>query len=289
MRKIPPPDDQPVVSLPESREPAGALPAPDSAQPAAPTQLSLFAPSLPKLESHLFEAANILRGPVDAADFKTYIFPLLFFKRISDVYDEELAQALADSGGDAEYARFPENHRFQIPEGCHWNDVRARTTNVGQAIQHALREIEIKIAARLRRHRNNPVFIALGERLEALRDQHERGIVNSINFLKQLLAIAKEVLEAEQQVDPEEEQDKAIAALTELFNDIRSSNTPVVVERIVADIDAIVKVVRFPGWQQTIAGEREVKQALRKTLLKYRLHQDQDLFDRAYGYIAQYY
>ena len=97
---------------------------------------------LSTLESHLWEAANILRGPVDAADFKTYIFPLLFFKRISDVYDEEVAQALEESGGDEDYALFPENHRFQIPKGCHWRDVRARTTNVGQALQRALREIE---------------------------------------------------------------------------------------------------------------------------------------------------
>ncbi len=97
---------------------------------------------LSALESHLWEAANILRGPVDAADFKTYIFPLLFFKRISDVYDEEVAQALEESSGDEDYALFPENHRFQIPKGCHWQDVRARTTNVGQALQRALREIE---------------------------------------------------------------------------------------------------------------------------------------------------
>ncbi len=151
------------------------------------------------------------------------------------------------------------------------------------------KEIEIKIIARLHRHKDNPRFIELGERLEELRDRQERGVENSINFLKQLLAIARDVVEAEKQIDPEEEQDRAIAALTELFNEVRSQNTPVVVERIVADIDAIVKVVRFPGWQQTIAGEREVRQALRKTLLKYKLHQDQDLFDRAYGYIAQYY
>lgn len=97
---------------------------------------------LSALESHLWEAANILRGPVDAADFKTYIFPLLFFKRISDVYDEEMQQALADSDGDFEYARFPENHRFQIPSGCHWNDVRARTSDLGFALQEAMRCIE---------------------------------------------------------------------------------------------------------------------------------------------------
>ena len=98
--------------------------------------------TLPQLESHLWEAANILRGPVDAADFKTYIFPLLFFKRISDVHDEEYLAALAESGGDEEYARFPQNYRFQIPEDCHWGDVRAVTTNVGQALQTAMRGIE---------------------------------------------------------------------------------------------------------------------------------------------------
>jgi len=64
--------------------------------------------SLSQLESHLWEAANILRGPVDAADFKTYVFPLLFFKRISDVYDEEYAAALAESGGTS---NMPNSHR----------------------------------------------------------------------------------------------------------------------------------------------------------------------------------
>lgn len=97
---------------------------------------------LSTLESWLFEAANILRGPVDAADFKTYIFPLLFFKRISDVYDEEYQAALEVSGGDEEYALFPQNYRFQVPEGCHWSDVRAVTMNVGAALQTAMRGIE---------------------------------------------------------------------------------------------------------------------------------------------------
>ena len=98
--------------------------------------------NLSTLESHLWESANILRGPVDAADFKSYIFPMLFFKRISDVFDEEVAAALEESEGDQDYALFPENHRFQIPEGCHWRDVRAKTNNVGAALQRALREIE---------------------------------------------------------------------------------------------------------------------------------------------------
>ena len=94
------------------------------------------------LSNHLWKAANILRGPVDAADFKTYIFPLLFFKRISDVYDEEMHAALEESDGDVEYAQFPEHHRFQIPEDCHWNDIRAHSVNIGHALQAAMRRIE---------------------------------------------------------------------------------------------------------------------------------------------------
>ena len=97
---------------------------------------------LSTLSNHLWESANILRGPVDAADFKTYIFPLLFFKRISDVFDEEIAEALDESDGDQQYALFPENHRFQIPDGCHWDDVRKKTANVGQGLQRAMRAIE---------------------------------------------------------------------------------------------------------------------------------------------------
>lgn len=103
--------------------------------------MSLQPISLSLLESHLWESANILRGPVDAADFKTYIFPLLFFKRICDVWDEEYEEIVADTG-DAELALFPESHRFQIPDECHWNDVREVSANVGTALQHAMREIE---------------------------------------------------------------------------------------------------------------------------------------------------
>ena len=97
--------------------------------------------TLAQIESHLWESANILHGPVDAADFKTYIFPLLFFKRICDVWDEEYAEIVADTG-DAELALYPESHRFQIPDDCHWNDVRAVATNVGNALQRSMREIE---------------------------------------------------------------------------------------------------------------------------------------------------
>lgn len=98
--------------------------------------------TLSQLEQYLSKAAWILKGPVDASDFKIYIFPLLFFKRISDVYDEEYQEALIESGGDSDYASLPEFHRFVIPKECHWNDVRETTTNVGLAIEKALRGIE---------------------------------------------------------------------------------------------------------------------------------------------------
>lgn len=98
--------------------------------------------TLSQLEQYLSKAAWILKGPVDASDFKVYIFPMLFFKRISDVYDEEYKIALEESEGDKEYAELPEFHRFVIPQDCHWNDVRATTVNLGQAIEKALRGIE---------------------------------------------------------------------------------------------------------------------------------------------------
>lgn len=98
--------------------------------------------TLSQLEQYLSKAAWILKGPVDASDFKVYIFPLLFFKRLSDVYDEEYQQALEESDGDIEYAMLPEFHRFEVPVGCHWNDVRQTTSNVGQVIEKAFRGIE---------------------------------------------------------------------------------------------------------------------------------------------------
>ena len=94
------------------------------------------------LEKYLWGAATTLRGTIDAGDYKQYIFPLLFFKRISDVYDEEFERALAESDGDMEYAAFAENHHFQIPEGARWQDVRETTVNIGQALQSAMRAIE---------------------------------------------------------------------------------------------------------------------------------------------------
>lgn len=95
-----------------------------------------------QLEKYLWGAATLLRGTIDAGDYKQYIFPLLFFKRICDVYDEEFEKALKESDGDMEYATFAEHHHFQLPEYAHWNKVRETTTNVGMALQDAMRAIE---------------------------------------------------------------------------------------------------------------------------------------------------
>ena len=94
------------------------------------------------LEKYLWGAATLLRGLIDAGDYKQYIFPLLFYKRICDVYDEEYQNALKESGGDLKFAEFAENHRFQIPKGSHWKHTRENTKNVGMTIEKAMRQIE---------------------------------------------------------------------------------------------------------------------------------------------------
>ncbi len=101
-----------------------------------------------QLESYLWGAATLLRGTIDAGEYKSFIFPLLFLKRLGDVFDEEYAAALEESDGDASYAALPEQHRFQIPEGAHWSDLRKTTSNVGRAISQGMREIE-KVNPRL--------------------------------------------------------------------------------------------------------------------------------------------
>ena len=151
------------------------------------------------------------------------------------------------------------------------------------------KEIEIKVARRLRNHLGNPKFKALSDRLDALKERFEAGQINSVEFLKQLLQLAKEVVAAEKDVPPEEDENLGKAALTELFNQVKTAETPIMVERVVADIDEIVRLVRFPGWQSTLAGERQVKRALRKALFKYKLHAEEELFERAFSYIRQYY
>ena len=153
----------------------------------------------------------------------------------------------------------------------------------------AAKKVEIDLVAKIQKHTNDPRYIKLGEKLEQLREKHEQGLINSIEFLKMLLELAKEAAEAEKEVVPAEEVDKGKAALTELFNGVKNNKTPIIVERIVTDIDDIVKIVRFDGWQNTKTGRQEVKKALRSVIwMKYKI-KDKEVFDKAYSYIEQYY
>jgi type I restriction enzyme M protein len=101
-----------------------------------------------ELESYLWGAANLLRGLIDAGDYKQYVFPMLFFKRLSDVWDEDYQTAL-DETGDAYYARATADDRFTIPEGAHWRDVRGAPRDVGRALLNAFRAIEAANPERL--------------------------------------------------------------------------------------------------------------------------------------------
>ncbi len=151
-----------------------------------------------------------------------------------------------------------------------------------------VKQLEKDLIKRFKKH-SGAEFKKLSERLEALRDKAEKGLISSIEFVKELCAIAKDTVKAEKELEEELQGMSPKAALTELFLELKTDETPAVVERIVTDIDAIVRVVNFPGWQDTIGGEREVQKSLRKALLKYKLHKDQVLFDRAYAYIKEYY
>ncbi len=208
--------------------------------------------SLNQLESHLWEAANILRGPVDAADFKSYVFPLLFFKRISDVYDEEYQTALAESDGDEEYARFPQNYRFQIPEGCHWADVRTIAAHVGQALQRAMRGIE----------RANPETLY--------------GIFGDSAW-----------------TNKERLPDALLRDLIEHFSRIALGNQAAQADILGQSYEYLIK--KFADLTNKKAGEFYTPRSVVRLMVNIldpkegELHTDQELFDKAYGYIRQYY
>jgi len=156
-------------------------------------------------------------------------------------------------------------------------------------INKTTRKIEIDLVAKIREYSKDPKFIKLGEKLEELRERHEQGLLTSIEFLKLLLELAREAVQAEKEVVPEEEIDRGKAALSELFKGVKNDKTPIIVERIVGDIDDIVKIVRFDGWQRTTTGKNEVKKALRSVIwIKYKI-KDKEVFDKSYSYIEQYY
>ena len=138
------------------------------------------------------------------------------------------------------------------------------------------------------RGKNDPRFEELGKRLERLKEKYEAGVLNSLEWLKELLDVARDMVhienETNEKVIPDDKQ-----ALTEIFLEVKSDTTPQIVANIVEDIDKIVKATRFDGWQNNHGGQREIQKVLRQTLFKYKLHKEQELFDKAYGYIRVHY
>ncbi|MDM8549896.1 HsdR family type I site-specific deoxyribonuclease [Desulfobacterales bacterium HSG2] len=219
------------------------------------------------------------------------------YRWLSQVY--ESVKPTADNIGKLLWISLGAQTRKLIHENVHVGDMHqleefVLDANVVEDIFNnpdpkKVRELEKALIRRFKKHAGDPIFKALSERLEELRDKAEKGLITSIEFVKELCKLAKETLQAEKAAEQALQEKTPQAALTELFLEIKTDQTPVVVERIVTDIDAIVRVVRFPGWQKTSSGEREVQKSLRKALLKYKLHKDQVLFDRAYAYIKEYY
>lgn len=151
------------------------------------------------------------------------------------------------------------------------------------------KEIEKQVTARIARHLNNPVFVELGKRLNKLRERYADAQQSSLEFLRSLLELARDTVAAEKAVDEVPREEKGKAALTELFEAVKSDETPVIVERVVERIDEVVRAIRFEGWQATSEGQRDVQQVLRKTLyLQFKIR-DEDVFEKALGYVREYY
>ena len=151
------------------------------------------------------------------------------------------------------------------------------------------KKLEIDLIAIIHQHENDERYIALGKRVEELRLKVESGLLSSIEFVKSLLDLAKEAAQLERTVEPVESEERGKAALTKLFETVRVDSTPVIVERLVNDIDGIVKIVRFPGWANTSEGRKTITRSLREVIMvKYKIR-DKDVFSKAYGYVEQYY
>ena len=158
--------------------------------------------------------------------------------------------------------------------------------------QKKIIEVEKILRLRLGTHKGEPNYKKFAEKLDELRQKMEQSLITSIDFLKQLLQLAKDVLEEEQRVQqPQDKRAKARAALTELFESIKTEETPIIVEQVVNDIDnEVVNIIRqFNDAFQSVTARREIKKKLRAILwIKYQI-KDQEVFDKAYSYIEMYY
>ncbi|XKH52046.1 type I restriction endonuclease subunit R [Citricoccus nitrophenolicus] len=151
------------------------------------------------------------------------------------------------------------------------------------------KDIEKQITARIARHLTNPVFVELGQRLNKLREKYADIQQSSLDFLRELLELAKDTVAAEKAIHEVPREERGKAALTELFEALKSAETPIIVENIVNRIDEVVRGVRFEGWQSTIRGDQLVRQELRRTLYVQFKIRDNDVFEKAVGYVREYY
>lgn len=153
-------------------------------------------------------------------------------------------------------------------------------------------EIEKMLRLRLGEHKGDPNFKKFAEKLDELRERMAQNLISSIDFLKQLLVLAKDLLEEEKKkAEPQDKRAQARAALTDLFQSIKTEETPIIVEQVVNDIDnEVVNIVRqFNDAFQSVTARREIKKKLRSILwVKYQI-KDNDVFERAYQYIEMYY
>ena len=159
-------------------------------------------------------------------------------------------------------------------------------------VEKKIVEIEKMLRLRIGEHKGDPKYKGFAEKLDELRERLEQNLISSIDFLKQLLEMAKNLLQEEQKVEaPEDKRAQARAALTDLFNSIKTEETPIIVEQVVNDIDnEVVNIVRqFKDAFKSVTARREIKKKLRSILwLKYQI-KDNDVFDKAYQYIEMYY
>ncbi|WP_019814393.1 type I restriction endonuclease subunit R [Saccharomonospora saliphila] len=150
-------------------------------------------------------------------------------------------------------------------------------------------EVEKWITARIAKHVGNPIFIELGKRLNALREKYAHAQQASLEFLKELFELARDTVAAEKEAAEVPREELGKAALTELFESLKGDDTPIIVENVVNEVDQVLRTVRFDGWQNTHEGDRLVQQALRKTLyVKFKIREN-EVFERALGYIREYY
>ena len=159
-------------------------------------------------------------------------------------------------------------------------------------MQKKIVEIEKMLKLRLGEHKGDPKYKQFAEKLDELRDHLQQNLISSIDFLKQLLELAKELLQEEQKTEePQDKRAQARAALTDLFESIKTEDTPIIVEQVVNDIDnEVVNIVRqFNNAFKSVTARREIKKKLRSILwVKYQI-KDNDVFEKAYQYIEMYY